>query len=300
MTSEPVILRHSGRVPQDGILILSEPPQRQRYRRRGLTRVDVIALLIVSTVVVALVLAMLARTARFNARVTCAENLRQIGQAILVYCNDNRGTFPRTRTPVPHGFPKELVLTWGTRAAATQPFADDGPELHDVTASIFLLLRTTDINSTLFVCPATNTHPDDFAGHSAQQRSNFTNWRRNLSYSFLNPFPDWRWYENSQKRNLFRRHPLGGEFPIFADMNPGAEALKPTPSSPPQEMRLGNSRNHRRAGQNVLYHDGHVSWRDTPFAGVNGDNIFTTADGRIVASPVDASDVVLLPPADAP
>jgi hypothetical protein len=40
-------------------------------------------------------------------------------------------------------------------------------------------------------------------------------------------------------------------------------------------LRLGNSRNHDQAGQNVLYGDMHVEFRTTPYCGVDGDNIYT-------------------------
>ena len=42
-------------------------------------------------------------------RVRCASNLRQIGQAILLYSNENRGAYPRTTWDVNTAKP-----TWGT------------------------------------------------------------------------------------------------------------------------------------------------------------------------------------------
>src|SRR3954468_14718695 len=55
-------------------------------------------------------------------RVKCASNLRQIGQAMLLYANENRGAYPRTTTdvvfrakagqPLPADF--EPKPTWGT------------------------------------------------------------------------------------------------------------------------------------------------------------------------------------------
>jgi prepilin-type processing-associated H-X9-DG protein len=63
-------------------------------------------------------------------------------------------------------------------------------------------------------------------------------------------------------------------------------------------MKQANSRNHDRDGQNILYGDGHVAWESNPFVGVNRDNIYSTADGKIAASPVDANDSILLPADD--
>src|SRR5687767_10826101 len=62
-------------------------------------------------------------------RVKCASNLRQIGQAILLYSNDTRGAYPRARMSAG---PQRLPI-WGTAAPSTQPFKEDGPAQHDVT-----------------------------------------------------------------------------------------------------------------------------------------------------------------------
>ena len=50
-------------------------------------------------------------------------------------------------------------------------------------------------------------------------------------------------------------------------------------------MRLANSNNHDKDGQNILYGDGHVAWESNPFVGVNRDNIYTTADGKVIVTP---------------
>ena len=42
----------------------------------------------------------------------------------------------------------------------------------------------------------------------------------------------------------------------------------------PRQPRKMISTNHRNAGQNVLYYDGHVEWQETSACGLNGDNIW--------------------------
>ena len=92
---------------------------------------------------------------------------------------------------------------------------------------------------------------------------------------------------------------MGAEQAIAADMNPGQkhgnDVLKPTSSSSSNDMRQANSTNHDGGGQNILYGDGHVSFESNPFVGVNKDNIYTTQDGKINESPVNANDSILLP-----
>ena len=72
--------------------------------------------------------------------------------------NENKGAYPRTRFVT-----GEVVKpVWGTGAPATQPFAADGPEPNDVTAALFLLLRTQEITPEVFTCPSSQAERWDF------------------------------------------------------------------------------------------------------------------------------------------
>ncbi len=46
-------------------------------------------------------------------------------------------------------------------------------------------------------------------------------------------------------------------------------------------MKLGNSNNHNKEGQNVLYGDGSVRFVETPFEGAQRDNIYTIQDNTV-------------------
>jgi prepilin-type processing-associated H-X9-DG protein len=230
-----------------------------------------------------------------SGRIKCASNLRQIGQAILLYSNDNHGAYPRTRASA--GPTRTPVF--GTGVAATQPFKDDGPAENDVTAALFLLLRTQDITAEVFTCPTTAMEWDHYEGLSPQQRSNFTDCKRNLGYSYQNPYAD----ESAIEAGFKLNNSSGAEFAVAADVNPGTtgagdNVFKPTATSSARDQRFANSNNHEKDGQNILYGDGHVAWESNAFVGVNRDNIYTTADGKIAASPVDANDSILLPTDD--
>ena len=74
------------------------------------------------------------------------------------------------------------------------------------------------------------------------------------------------------------------DFALLADKSPGVsgkddDVVGPSFNAPPLELAKANSSNHRKAGQNVLYADGHVAFQSTPFCGVGQgvrrDNIFT-------------------------
>src|SRR5439155_21832178 len=104
-------------------------------------------------------------------RVQCASNLRQIGQALLLYANENKGAYPRTLFV--RG--ETVTPTWGTGPWAANPFTEFGPAPNDVTAAFFLLLRTQDIGSEVFVCPQSNADKWDFGG-GTNTALNWSNW----------------------------------------------------------------------------------------------------------------------------
>jgi prepilin-type processing-associated H-X9-DG protein len=140
---------------------------------------------------------------------------------------------------------------------------------------------------------------DTYDGKTPRLRSNFSDYKKNLSYSYQNPYPNAKAIAGGFKLN----NAIGAEFAVAADVNPGTagsgdNVSAPTSTSSAKDMKQANSRNHNHDGQNILYGDGHVAWESNPFVGVNRDNIYTTADGRINASPVDANDSILLPTDD--
>jgi prepilin-type processing-associated H-X9-DG protein len=269
---------------------------RPHSRRRGLTYIDVTVLIL--CVGLGLLIGCLSRGgSRETAnRVKCASQLRSLGQAMLLYSNDNRGALPRV-TYLGGPDPKPV---WGTGVSGKDPFVAAEP--NDVSAALFLLLRTQDITSEVFNCPSSNAVKDLYGGGSNTpvDRSNFSDVKQNLSYSLHNPYVRDGVVPADDK--TYWTNAMDAGFPLAADINPGTaggdDVLKPTATSPARDMRLGNTNNHDKDGQNILYGDGHVAWESNPFVGINRDNIYTTRDGKLAASPVDMSDSVLLPTDD--
>jgi prepilin-type processing-associated H-X9-DG protein len=239
-------------------------------------------------------------------RVKCASNLRMIGQAIMLYANENKGNYPRTV------YKPDAPLTQYTGVDAKDPFGKDGPKTNDTTSPVFLLLRTQELPAESLVCPSTDAKPVTFPqGKSAADFSNFKT-EENLTYSYANAYPGLKAINAGYKLNAT----TPAEFAIAADMNPGSfgdcdvTTIKgPVDQATPAAlMRKANSMNHRSDGQNVLYGDGHVEFNTNPFCGTKRDNIYTVAasdDGskttsdKIAASPAGPLDSVLLPAATA-
>jgi prepilin-type N-terminal cleavage/methylation domain-containing protein/prepilin-type processing-associated H-X9-DG protein len=272
--------------------------------RRGFTLVELLVVLFVCLFLLGMIVACNDRSRVASNGVKCASNLRQIGQAILLYSNENRGAYPKTRAT------SGMVVTptWGTGVTASNPFADDGPAPNDVSACLFLLLRTQDITPHVFTCPSSSADFDTFGGGTALNRSNFTDIKKNLSYSYQNPFISDG--ASASVEMMFKT--CGGpsaELALAADMNPGLtgdgkNVLAVNVGMNAKDMKQGNSSNHDGDGQNVLYGDGHVEWQSNPFVGVKRDNIYTVFNGEggnapvLTASPFDANDSILLPTDD--
>jgi type II secretory pathway pseudopilin PulG len=266
-------------------------------RKRAFSLADVLIVLVVLALLLALLLRSADRLRRASDRAECAKNLRDIGQAMLVYASANRGSYPQTV------YNADAALTQYTGSSADNPFGAGGPDANDVTAAMFLLIRTQGLKPEQFICPATALSSWDLGGKPAAAVSNFPG-GEHLSYSIANPYPSTKSVSAGYKWITA----LGSEFRLAADMNPGTEALKTlSPDSTLDELQDGNSRNHEQEGQNVLCGDGHVEWHITPFCGYWKDCIYTVSgstnpmddnkktSGTIMGSPAHRYDSVLLP-----
>lgn len=274
--------------------------RRKRGSPRGFSLVELLVVIGIVALLISVMLPTLCASKERANRVKCASNLRQIGMGLRLYANDNKGQFPRT---VMNTSGSKLVAF--SRPDATDPFGVPRPDDNDVTAALFLLVRTCDLSPEVFTCPSGDAERAQLTV-PATSRANFGS-KRELSYGVAWPYV---LKDMGQRGYMWKGGKFDAGFVIAADISPGIAGspdstiyAATSPGVPQSTLRRMSSLNHEREGQNCLFTDGHVEWFTTPFVGVNRDHIYTSQSAAgggdpMMTPPRGPDDSVLVPTDD--
>ena len=279
-------------------------------KKAGFTLVELLVVIGIIALLISILLPSLNKARETANRVKCAANLKQIGNGLMLYSNENKGLFPRTYAPATTGAVAINVTVTGQ--ASTDPFINTSTvPAYNIPAAMFLLIRQEDLTPAVFVCPSGTAEADTMNTMPATSRSNFSgdgtaSLNKNVSYSFVNVYPT-----NTAIAAGYKTFITGfsSDFAVAADIAPTGTGLNGSTivtGVARSIIMTGNSKNHDQDGQNVLYADGHADFQQTPLCGANNDNIYTvaaatnTSNGASTATysktsrdPVTATDSVL-------
>jgi prepilin-type N-terminal cleavage/methylation domain-containing protein/prepilin-type processing-associated H-X9-DG protein len=293
-------------------------------KRKGFTLVELLVVVtIIGMLIAVLIPAVFGALEQAN-RASCANNLSQIGKAGRTYATSHKQKWPDVCIAVGGASPQAWDKVGESRQDSVTPGQTDIPTdteakdkggnipLESNTANFWRLISMQGMTPQNFICPSAAKM--NFPDATVVKYTDVRDFRGNqyCSYSYQNVFGDYVLTETASAHS--------SSLAIGADANPqrrdyysgatdGVEGLtdqkllegvkfEESDETAPWNQTLGdnldkayqlNSPNHGFKGQNVLYLDGHVEFKEHPYCGPMYDNIWVLRKAN-VTTPVRPND----------
>lgn len=269
--------------------------------------IDVVVLLAVALTVVSMVVTSFherSPTKTVSLATHCASKLKMIHTAMYSYAVNHKDRYPTAGKGDPAA--SAVGFKEGDRRNGTGAILDN-----NVTASLWMLVRSGHVSPDEFICPATSDAPDALSVTTVRTQDALLKYthdfmqRRNLSYSPINMHHRTASQHWSASAGLDRV--------LLGDNNGNGHAqrhvLAVADAATQKDIEnRENSPNHGGEGQNLVFGDGHVEYLADPFRGPGNDNVYAmvtggvnrpptlgNSDGDATVGPLSQSDVWLLP-----
>jgi hypothetical protein len=262
-----------------------------RRKAPGFTVVELGVVMVTGVLLFSVLIPCASRARELSKQVQCARNLKSIGVACRLYTDDKD-----PRWPIP-GFKGTfvdgpgiqytlgdygLVGYWSDRPRQSlrqTPYGSGGSTRVSVTRAFWMLVRSGDLDVAQFVCPSSSDDPDPTVDIGTYY--DFMSYG-NISYGYQVPFgpTDTRPRSGADNRMIYAADKGPYYFSFFGnpDWDVGLDGPI-TLDDPPELWRPFNSRNHggigNGEGQNCLFSDGSVNWKEIPAVGIDNNNIYT-------------------------
>jgi prepilin-type N-terminal cleavage/methylation domain-containing protein len=279
-------------------------------KRKGFTLVELLVVIAIIALLMSILMPALSRVRGLAQQVVCGSHLASMGKALMMYANDYHDQYVRA------GGSGSAWGQTGNWQGTTELLAFPN---HNATigACLYYLVKYADVSPKTFICGG-DVGSKEFK--LADYPNNFLTQDIMLAWDF-GPWTD---PTSGTARNILKHYSYAYQYPfvqvgattyfpvnslsdagivIMADRNPYM-VLTPDPTwnnglnpykyrfdgGTVETERWGNSPNHKRDGQNILFNDCHVSFEREPYCGFNGDNIYTYYDA-IKPHPIQAGSI---------
>jgi prepilin-type N-terminal cleavage/methylation domain-containing protein/prepilin-type processing-associated H-X9-DG protein len=270
-------------------------------KRKGFTLVELLVVVTIIGMLIAILIPAVFGALEQANRAACANNLSQFGKAGRTYATAHRQRWPKVFTAQSQfwddiGSTRQDHVPFGQAEPTTTQVGDNGQAPNSNTANLWVLVALQGMTPQSFICPsAAKMHSPDSSVVRYNLVRDFKGCE-NISYSYQNVFGTYTLTETASTHSstlaiAADANPLRWDFNdlVLRKLDPANETtFEQTDETEPWirgEQGGGqahlitaafelNSPNHNWKGQNVLYLDGHVDWKEHPYCGPVYDNIW--------------------------